>query len=113
MLRNFFPIAWRNALRQGPHTLINLFGLSVGLATCLIIFLYVQDELRFDKFHSRAEQLYRVQRQFDYQGDQSHWAASQPHAMRWLVDRFPEVENGVRFMPSRIAPIIRYQDKLF
>jgi len=113
MLRNFFLLAWRNALRQGPHTLINLVGLSIGLATCLIIALYVQDESRFDQFHSQADELYRVQRQFSNGEESSHWAASQPQVKSWMVDRFPEVVSGARLLPSRVAPIMRYEDKQF
>ena len=60
MLRNYLKIAWRNLVRQKGYTFINVFGLAIGLACCLVIFLYVQDELRFDRFHTKANQIYRI-----------------------------------------------------
>ncbi|MEO1448608.1 MAG: ABC transporter permease [Bacteroidota bacterium] len=113
MIRNFLLLTWRNAVRQRGHTLINLLGLSIGLATCLVIFLYVQDEWSYDRFHPDADRLYRLQVQFSEADGDSHWAATQGHMMAWLKDRFPEITNGFRILPVRDVPTLRYGDKQF
>jgi ABC-type antimicrobial peptide transport system permease subunit len=60
MLRNYFTIAYRNLLRQKSYTLINISGLTLGVASCLILFLVVRNELGYDNFHSKADRIYRV-----------------------------------------------------
>jgi putative ABC transport system permease protein len=60
MIRNYFIIAYRNMLRDRLSSTINIFGLALGLACAIYILLWVQDELSWDKFHSRIDQLYRV-----------------------------------------------------
>jgi len=60
MLRNYFTIAYRNLLRQKSYTLINISGLALGVASCLILFLIVRNELGYDNFHSKADRIYRV-----------------------------------------------------
>ncbi len=60
MLRNYLAIAFRN-IRQSPlYALINMFSLAVGLASCLVIYLFITDELSFDAFHSRKSSVYRL-----------------------------------------------------
>ncbi len=60
MLKNYFKIALRNLRRQKGYTFINVAGLAVGIAACLLIGLYVREELSYDRFHERAERIYRV-----------------------------------------------------
>lgn len=60
MLRNYFKIAFRNLLKYRVYSLINIFGLMMGIACFLVIALYVFDELTFDRFHRNADQIYRV-----------------------------------------------------
>ncbi|MBW3544280.1 MAG: hypothetical protein KY428_01555 [Bacteroidetes bacterium] len=60
MLKNYIKIAWRNLLRHKGYTYINLTGLAVGMACCLLIAMYVQDELSYDKYHTKGDQIYRV-----------------------------------------------------
>jgi putative ABC transport system permease protein len=62
MIRNFFLITFRNILRHLGYTLINVIGLGVGVAACIVIFLVVNFELSFDKFHERESSLYRITR---------------------------------------------------
>lgn len=65
MLRNYFRVAIRNFRRRKGLAFINVFGLAVGIAACLLIGLYVRDELSYDRFHADADRTYRVLRQFD------------------------------------------------
>ena len=60
MFKNYLKTAFRNLLRSKFYTSINIIGLAVGLATCLLIFLYVHDELSFDKYNVNADRIYRV-----------------------------------------------------
>lgn len=65
MLFNYFKIAWRNLRRNKSYSLINTIGLSIGIASCLLIFLFVQDELSYDRFHEKSDRIYRVFKSFD------------------------------------------------
>ncbi len=60
MLKNYFKIAWRNLKRYKSYSLINILGLALGIASCLIIFLVVKNELGYDGFHKKANRVYRV-----------------------------------------------------
>jgi putative ABC transport system permease protein len=60
MIKNYLLITLRNFARNRTYTLINILGLSIGISSCLIIFLIVSNELSFDKFHSRYDRIYRV-----------------------------------------------------
>ena len=60
MLRNYLKIAFRALLRSKAHSFINITGLSLGIACCVLIVLYVKDEWTFDRFHSKADRIYRA-----------------------------------------------------
>lgn len=60
MIRNFFKIAWRNVLRNKAYSLINVLGLSLGLASAMLIILFTRDEISFDKFHKNGDRIYRI-----------------------------------------------------
>lgn len=60
MIKNYLKIALRNLLNNKGYTAINVFGLGLGLATCLLIVLYISDELSFDKYHRSADRLFRI-----------------------------------------------------
>lgn len=61
MLANYLNSAWRNVLREKGYAFINVFGLAVGIAFCTLIFLYVRDELTYDRFHEQADRIFRVE----------------------------------------------------
>lgn len=60
MFKNYFKITWRNLSRNKVFSLINISGLSVGLACCMLIFLYAKDEVSYDRFHKRQAEIYRI-----------------------------------------------------
>jgi len=60
MLKNYFKIAFRNLWRHRVFSFINIMGLTVGMTACLLIFLYVRFELSYDRFHTKADRIYRV-----------------------------------------------------
>lgn len=64
MFSNHLTLAFRNLLRNKAHTLINISGLALGIACCLMVFLILRYELSFDSFHSKADRIYRVNTKF-------------------------------------------------
>ena len=60
MFKNYFKVAFRNLLKRKGFSLINILGLATGMAVCLLIVLFVQSELSFDRQHERARNIYRV-----------------------------------------------------
>ena len=60
MIKNYFVLSWRNLLRNKVFSFINITGLSLGLACCMIIILYSKDELSFDRFHANSSHIYRI-----------------------------------------------------
>ncbi len=108
MLRNNIKIAFRNFARQRSYTLLNIIGLSLGMAASLLIIQYVKYERSFDTFHSRAKDIYRIQ----YNGWQNgklnfESAVAVPAVGPALKSNFPEVEEYTRFLP--VGGIIRYE----
>ena len=113
MLRNYLKIAWRNLVRQKGYTFINVFGLAIGLACCLVIFLYVQDELRFDRFHTKANQIYRIINHRSSEGVQMVMARTPPAYGPTLTTSFPEVQQSVRLFEFGGNELVAFGDRKF
>lgn len=98
MLGNYLKIVLRNIKRRPVFTLINIVGLSVGIACCFIIFLYVSDELSYDTHFEHSERLYRINQSTIFEGEESP-VASTPFPLKEAIVRdFPAfVEAGARF----------------
>ena len=101
MLRNYLVVAWRNLRKQKLYSLINILGLTVGLSSFLLIFLYLQDEYTYDRMHPESEQTYRLSywRQWD-NGNVEAFAISGGQWGPRLVERFPEAEAVMRMTHS-------------
>lgn len=114
MLKNYLKIALRNLLRHKGYSLINILGLAVGMASCILILLYVHDELSYDKYHKDADQIYRVTREwFNSDGASSlHLGHVAPPIGPLLKIDFPEIQQMVRITDGN-NPLIRHQDKVF
>jgi len=94
MFKNYLKIALRNLAKSKLHAAINILGLAVGLASVVLISLYVQDELSYDQFHKNADDIYRI----------AWWSENPqtrtPHPMaQALVRDFPQVESAVSLSP--------------
>lgn len=120
MLKNYVVIAFRNIKRQLGYSLVNIFGLAVGLACCILIGLYVKHELSFDRFHTEVENVYRVDLTFrSAQGEKKTFMT--PTALLPTLKReFDEVKHGVRvFDVGGFSPVIlqygnvKYQEPEF
>ena len=113
MLRNYFKIALRNITRYKFYSAINILGMSVGLTTCLIIILYIADELSYDKFHQNADRIYQVGLHAKI-GPQDITVSNTPPPMGpALVAELPEVESYTRIGPYYGEPAIKYDEKAF
>src|ERR1700761_5320021 len=92
MLKNYIKIAWRNLQRNKAHTLINIAGLSVGLACSLLILLWVQNELSIDAYHKNGDRLYKVYKR-EYYDNKIEGNYDTPALMADELKKvFPEVE---------------------
>src|SRR5688572_26163873 len=102
MLYNYFNIALRNLLKNRTHTLINVAGLGLGMASVFLIALYIKSELSYDRFHERAEDLYRI----TWENDNPQTRTPHPMAQA-LVEDFPEIESAVSLSPLWAAGLTR------
>jgi len=113
MLKNFFVLAMRNFTKHRLFSLINVIGLALGLTTCILILIFVQDELKYDKHWENNEQIFRVENKFTESGEISHWAASQGHIIPFMMDNYPEIEAGVKIMRDYFPVVFKYNDVSF
>jgi len=113
MFKNLIKITIRYFLKHWGYSFINIFGLALGLATCILIFLFVQDELSYDKFHENASNIYRVEAKFVGQGEDSHWAASTGNLIPFIQDNFPEVIAACKLNFNFNQDILTYGDRSF
>lgn len=94
------------------HSSINVLGLSLGIACCILIVLFVKDEWTFDTFHSKADRIYRVYAREDWGENQQFFNTTTPFPIGpTLKDNFPEVESQVRF--NKIGAIIKVGESQF
>ena len=113
MLQNYFKLAVRNILKHKFFSAINILGMSIGIAACLLILLYVVDELSFDRFHANADRIYQVGLQARI-GDQDVTTANTcPPMAETLVKEVPGVEAATRISNFWGTPSLKYGDKAF
>jgi putative ABC transport system permease protein len=111
MIKNYILTTLRNISRRKGFSLLNIAGLSIGLAACLLILQYVKDELSFDDFHTKSENIYRVE--FDaYRGGERIFqcATAFPKVAPMLKSDFPEVEDATRLYLRYGGGVVRYED---
>ncbi|GAB3175498.1 ABC transporter permease [Telluribacter humicola] len=96
MIQNYLKIAWRNLRKHQFYSFLNIFGLSLGLASCLLITLYVIDELSYDRFFDKADRIYRIDADIKFGGPEMKLAvAPDPMAFTIEID-YPQVEAATR-----------------
>src|ERR1700710_2452002 len=98
MIRNYIKTAYRSLLKNKGFTFLNVFGLSVGLATCLLIVFYVVDELSYDKYNVKADRIYRINNDIKFGSNDQSYASSPAPLAAALVADLPEVETTVRLI---------------
>jgi putative ABC transport system permease protein len=101
MLKNYFKVAFRNLSKNPSSTIINVIGLSTGLICFILIFLFVKDELSYDRFHKEPEQVYRVVKDFVNDDKSRIPDATTPPALAPALQKdLPEVAQVTRLFPS-------------
>jgi putative ABC transport system permease protein len=99
MVSNYLKIALRALWRNRAHSAINILGLGLGVMCCLLIVLFVRDEWTFDRFHSKADRIFRVYVKEDWGENQQFFNTLTPFPMGpVLKENFPEVEHQVRIV---------------
>lgn len=111
MIQNYLKIAWRNLLRHKSFSLINILGLSAGIAACIIIFLYVQYELTYDRHNTKADRIARVVATVHAPGTTDMEFGTAPYPMADALKRdFPEIASTARLEPK--PTVVRYNGEL-
>ncbi len=112
MFRNYFKVAIRNIIHQKGYSFINIFGLATGVASCILIMVWVQNELSYDSFHLKADRIYRLYGDLTLGGNlRSQPIVGAPVAPA-LQQALPEVENTVRMSPFN-SITAKYGEKEF
>ena len=98
MLRNYFKIAFRNLLKYRAYSIINIFGLMIGIACFLVIALYVFDEMTYDSFHRHADNIYRVvEERTSETGKQTKVSSVSYQVGQQATTKLPGVTSAIRF----------------
>ncbi|WP_436517640.1 ABC transporter permease [Ekhidna sp. To15] len=98
MFKNYFKVTYRNFIKQKVYSALNVSGLAIGLACSILIFIYINDELSYDKFHSKSDRIYRVLEKFESEGVGEHSASLPfPTGPAFKNDFSRQVESSVRF----------------
>lgn len=114
MIKNYLRSAWRNIARHKFISFINISGLTIGITCCLLILIYIINELSYDRYNENADRTYRVTRIF-YSRDGSenlHLSSIAPPFGPLLKVAFPDIEKVTRVLPNNTT-VFRYKDKLF
>ncbi len=113
MIRNYFKIALRNMARNRLYAFLNIIGLAVGIACCILILLYIHDELSFDRFHEKADRIHRLNSTFTIQERHLDIATVTHVHGPMLKAEFPEVENYVRMTHYGSHRLVQHEDRSF
>ncbi len=113
MLRNYFRTAWRNLLKNRFYSLINITGLTAGLAVGILILLWVQDELSFDRFHQQSSSIYRLENKVGTGTSQQIWPSTVAPMAGFAKRELPEVKDAVRLTGNYMYTLFKYKEKTF
>jgi len=112
MIKNYLAVAVRNILRHKVYSFINIMGLAVGMACCMIILLIIQDTLSYDRFHENAADIYRIIQKVKFANCSEKWAITSGPVGPSLKKDFPDIINAARIVwPIQI--LLTYKDKHF
>ncbi len=112
MLTNYFKLAWRNLRKQRGFAAINILGLALGLTCCLLIALWVLDELSFDRFNVHANRIYRIDSEINFGGAESNVIEAPAPLGPLLAREYPQVETTCRLRNFGHLPVWK-GDQLF
>ena len=98
MIKNYLKIAWRNLKKNKVFSFINVFGLAIGLTCCMLIALYLHNELSYDSYHRNASSIYQLGTTFVKEGKEDRTANTPAPMARAMQMDFPEIEKGTRLL---------------
>ncbi|MGD8334285.1 MAG: ABC transporter permease [Desulfobacterales bacterium] len=113
MFTNYFKTALRNIRRHKVYAIVNIIGLSIGMACMILILRWVQYELSFDRYHENADRIYRLVTDMDLGKMRGRYAVSNYIAGKTLARDYPEVEKSVRFQKVPFKLLFQYDDIQF
>jgi len=113
MLKNYLTVAFRNILRHKVYSFINIAGLAVGMACTILILLWVQSELSFDRYHGKADRIYRLASNWDLGKWQGLYAISNHTVGPTMQKDYPEIVKACRFRPIRSGAVAQYNNQKF
>ncbi|MEP6949179.1 MAG: ABC transporter permease, partial [Ginsengibacter sp.] len=103
MFKNYFKTAFRNLLHNKIYSFINIAGLSLGLACAMLIMLYLNDEISFDRFHRNVNQIYRIDKETTKEDGNFHYNSYTGYFPGpRFAEKIPELQSFVRFQPAQI-----------
>jgi len=111
MFSNYLKIALRNLKKFKGYSFINISGLAIGMACCILIFMWVQDELSFNSYHKKADNIYRVEQDFIYSDGTFHIYVTPYPSAPVFKDKIPEIIDACR--TDQVEILLSYNDKAF
>lgn len=112
MLKNFILTSLRSMLRHKGFAFINIAGLAIGLAACIIILLFIADELSYDRYHEKADRIYRITTEGVFGNREFAGTYSAAPLAKAMLDDYAEVQHATRMM-ARNNRLVGFEDKLF
>ena len=112
MFKNYLKITLRIIKQHKEYSLINIAGLSIGIACCILILLWVQDELGFDKFNKNVDNLYRITEKLSFEGQTLHIARTPSALAPALLEEIPEVINSMSYSEAP-SLLVTYRENNF
>jgi putative ABC transport system permease protein len=112
MFKLYLKIAWRNLTKNKLYSLVNIGGLTIGIGSCILICIYVLNELSYDRFHKNADRIVRVTTEYTVNGTKNELGMTASMPGPRLASVFPQIESFVRIR-SRDPYVVRYGDKTF
>ena len=113
MLLNALKVAFRNLLRNKVYSLINIIGLAIGIACCLLILVHVMDEFSYDGYHAKKDNIYRMALERMYPDHNTHYAMIPATMGEAAKDEFPEIQEMVRLWAAFGDVIFQYEDDIY
>jgi putative ABC transport system permease protein len=114
MLKNYLKVAVRNLARYKGYAFINIMGLAVGIAASVLIFLYIADELSFDRFHENADRIYRITADWSNKGDSRIHQLGTPHVLaKTIREKYPQVQALTQITGPLGDVVLKYRDQAF
>jgi len=113
MFGNYLKITLRKLYSDKLYALINISGLAIAIACCVILGLYLHSELTYDQYHVNHERIFRIEREFNINGNISRYAITSPVMGPMLAEEYPEIEDYVRLRSNLQALLIRHGDDAY